>query len=201
MSDAATMRIPGRRFPQPVSFAEAPPLRPPFDPSLPAFEGRPAPKPSWLGRIVFLVVLGIAGASAGIHYFVLPLPVLAVWSKPAEVTVSTDPPGAQIVLDGQVLPEPTPSKLELGRDRDPHEIELVLPGYLPTRRLFRLDRSTRIELTAALVPEPPTTARPMPPPSLTVPAFWQRRPGMEAQAEREGKKRIPKRRSRRPRRP
>ena len=45
--------------------------------------------------------------------------------------VSTQPPGAAIILDGQDIGARTPVKsMEVSADR-PHEIELRLDGYVP----------------------------------------------------------------------
>ncbi|MHB8105821.1 MAG: PEGA domain-containing protein [Candidatus Cryosericum sp.] len=47
-----------------------------------------------------------------------------------ELSISTDPPGASVTIDGQATGQITPftfSKLKDGS----HEVELVLPGYLP----------------------------------------------------------------------
>jgi hypothetical protein len=45
------------------------------------------------------------------------------------VGVESDPPGAQIYLDGK-LAEQTPAKLEIGRDKD-HTVYLKRQGYKP----------------------------------------------------------------------
>ncbi len=48
-------------------------------------------------------------------------------------SVTSDPPGAEIRLDGEPLGRRTPSRIETWEPLVPHEISLVLPGHVPWR--------------------------------------------------------------------
>ena len=107
--------------------------------------------------VVLLFVL--AAAAALVHLVVVPLPVAAVWLRPATLLIDSQPPGAEIVLDGKKLPAPTPMHAQVRRDLAVHLIELRKDGFLPVSRPMRYDRAIDLGLTVALEPAPrPATA-------------------------------------------
>ncbi len=85
------------------------------------------------------------------HFFVVPLPVLLRWSQPAKLVVQSVPEGAQVWLDGELLPEVTPTFLNVARDRKPHVLQLQKEGFQPVVRAVRFDRSVRLTVNAHLI--------------------------------------------------
>jgi len=57
-----------------------------------------------------------------------------------EVSISTTPPGASVVIDGQNTP-PTPVIVKKVRTDQPHTIEVKLKGYKTWKRTFDMDSS------------------------------------------------------------
>jgi hypothetical protein len=49
------------------------------------------------------------------------------------VNVTSEPPGAQVSLDGRKLGRTTPAHLETGEAISAHELQIELPGYVPFR--------------------------------------------------------------------
>ncbi len=105
-----------------------------------------------------LVVLAcvLAAAAVLVHLVVVPLPVAAVWLRPATLLIDSQPPGADIVLDGRKLPAPTPMRAQVRRDLAVHVVELRRDGFLPASRPVRYDRTIDLALTVRL---DPATAR------------------------------------------
>lgn len=104
-------------------------------------------------------------AAAGLHFFVMPLDVLLVWQKPAWLWIESEPAGARAVYDGRALLEPTPTRVQVRRDRSEHVIELSAAGHGPVRQVVRLDRSyflgasVQLPALASETEEPPTPSR------------------------------------------
>ena len=98
----------------------------------------------------------IAGAllvgTLGFHVLVMPLPVAAVWLRPARVDVDSRPPGAELFLDGQSLGVSTPARITLRRDRRPHVIEVRKAGFQPAQVPLHLDRTVELKSTLSLAP-------------------------------------------------
>jgi hypothetical protein len=96
----------------------------------------------------------LAAAAVVVHLVVVPLPVAAVWLQPATLLIDSQPPGAEIVLDGKKLDSPTPTRLPVKRDLSAHAVGLRKEGFLPVSRPIRYDRAVELALTIALEPEP-----------------------------------------------
>jgi hypothetical protein len=106
---------------------------------------------------VLFVVL--AAAAVLVHLVVVPLPVAAVWLRPAMLLVDSQPQGADIVLDGRKLPAPTPMRVQVRRDLAVHVVELRRDDFLTVSRPIRYDKEIDLALTVALEPAPrPATA-------------------------------------------
>jgi hypothetical protein len=103
---------------------------------------------------VLLVLLG--GGAAAVHFYVVPLEVLAAWRQPARVSISTDPSGASLRLDGAPVDGTSPTAISVPRDRRDHTIEATKPGYRPARSTVRYDRSVGIAVRVRLEPDPST---------------------------------------------
>jgi eukaryotic-like serine/threonine-protein kinase len=149
----------------PASFSYAPPPPPGRRP------GR-ASGSSVVGAIFIILVLGSALVGAGLHFLFAPLPVLQVWFRPARLHIASDPPGAEVFVDGQRLPSLTPAQIEVRRDRRTHSVELRRRGFEPQQRQIRYDRQVPLAVTANLIatapPPPPAPSRP--PPARGAPA-------------------------------
>ena len=112
--------------------------------------------------LVFLVIL--AGAGAVVHFKVMPLEILAVWVRPAKLSIVSEPGGATVTLDGRAVSGLTPIQLEVKRDRQDHVVEFTRAGFLPDRAQVRFDRTIPLDVSVALKAEPP----PPPPPAEPV---------------------------------
>jgi eukaryotic-like serine/threonine-protein kinase len=108
----------------------------------------------WRSIAVVLVAV-LAGSAAVVHYRVLPLDVAVVWFKPATLSISSDPSGADVTLDGRVLAGRTPTRVDVKRDLQDHVLELARPGSLPVRAVVRFDRTVALSQTISLPPAPP----------------------------------------------
>jgi hypothetical protein len=81
---------------------------------------------------------------------VIPLPVLAVWLQPAELSITSQPAGAEVLLDGQKLNTHTPTRAQVQRDLQTHKIELRKDGFLSTARALRYDRDVDLAIAVTL---------------------------------------------------
>ncbi|HVU50596.1 MAG TPA: PEGA domain-containing protein, partial [Polyangia bacterium] len=106
-----------------------------------------------LALALLAVLLLVAG---GVHLFVVPLEVLAVWRKPATLAIATEPAGATAKLDGAALAAPTPTEVTVRRDRYDHLLEVAAPGYRPARRTIRYDGAVALATTVRLEKEAPS---------------------------------------------
>ena len=147
-------------------------------------------------RVLLVLILMAGGAAAFVHLQVMPLPVLLVWNKPASVQVSSDPAGADVKLDGKPIGGPTPTKIQVKRDRNSHTLEVSKTGFAPAERTLRFDKnpgelSETLTLTA-LPPPPPPPEPPKaeePPPEPPVAAAPEPKPEVAAKpAEEESPK-------------
>ena len=81
--------------------------------------------------------------------------LLKLERKPGALSLSTEPPGALITLDGQALELRTPTVLgDLAADR-PHKIELSFDGYEPTALTIEVVAGQRGTKHVMLVPVAP----------------------------------------------
>ena len=71
----------------------------------------------------------------------MTLALLAGCRAPRGVHFYSDPPGAQVVLDGRDTGFVTPCILDL-KNKPEREVSFVLPGYAPARRSLKLDTRT-----------------------------------------------------------
>jgi eukaryotic-like serine/threonine-protein kinase len=124
---------------------------------------RDTPARAGIGRRASWVVLALALVAAGgavIHFKVVPLEVLAVWMRPAQLSLDSEPPGASVSLDGRELSGVTPFTVEVHRDRTPHLLEFKRAGSMPGQTAVRFDRTVPLEASVTLEAEPP-----LPPPA------------------------------------
>ena len=133
-------------------------------------------------RILLVLVVLIGGAAAFVHLQVMPLQVLIVWNKPASVQVSSDPSGADVKLDGKPVGGPTPTKIQVKRDRTSHVLEVSKTGFVAAERTVRFDKnpgemSETLTLTALPPPPPP----PEPPKAEEPPAPEPAKPEPKAE--------------------
>jgi eukaryotic-like serine/threonine-protein kinase len=109
-------------------------------------------KPKRWGRNLLWLVLLMGGVTALVHLTVIPLPVLAVWLQPADLSITSDPAGAEVAIDGQKLTVHTPARTQVQRDLQVHKIELRKDGFAPTSRTLRYDREVDLAITVTLEP-------------------------------------------------
>jgi serine/threonine protein kinase len=113
----------------------------------------------WRPIVVGILAVLIVAAYA-VHVAVIPLEVLASWTRPATLYVASEPDGAVVKVDGVALPDPAPTKTAIKRDRFDHVIEVSAPGYRPVREIVRYDREVVLSFvlrmqkqeTAAILP-------------------------------------------------
>lgn len=93
--------------------------------------------------------------------------VAALKAKPAKVKITSDPPGAMIIVDGKALPEKTPADVELPPGK--HKIALSADKKKPFEREVEVAPFKGGELVATLeaVPEKPVEPVAPPPPVAT----------------------------------
>jgi hypothetical protein len=114
---------------------------------------------------VLVVLLCVFAASAVlVHLVVVPLPVAAVWFRPATLLIQSQPAGAEVVLDGTRLPTPTPARVQVKRDLAVHSLDLRKDGFLPVSHAIRYDRAVDLTFTVRLDPGPQPAAIPAPNP-------------------------------------
>jgi eukaryotic-like serine/threonine-protein kinase len=109
----------------------------------------------------------IAGA---VHVVIVPLDVLAVWREPATLTITSEPPGALVRLDGVALDVATPAQVSVRRDRYDHVLQLSAPGYRAARQGLRYDRATVLAQAVRLEREGGPVFQALPPAVVAVPA-------------------------------
>lgn len=69
-------------------------------------------------------------------------------SRPATVAISSTPPGASIVVDGEDSGQTTPAEVTMSAGE--HTVELRLTGYAPATQTFEAQAATRVRLEMAL---------------------------------------------------
>lgn len=60
-----------------------------------------------------------------------------------EVSITTDPPRAQVTFDGQAIPAPTPVTIRKVRRDKQHTITVTLPGHKPWNKTFSMDNASK----------------------------------------------------------
>ena len=122
----------------------------------------PHPKKSHTGPVVMGLLAVVIVAAALVHVKVMPLNVLVVWTKPAPLSVTSEPSGADVILDGHPVTGQTPTRTPVQRDRADHVIEVSKAGYKNASKTIRYDRTPDLSaaLTLEALPPPP----PPPPP-------------------------------------
>jgi serine/threonine protein kinase len=143
---------------QPVSLATAPSLPPVAEvrtqetatmPNAQLEQPKKKPRSKWRVAAAVVVLLGVAG-----------LVVVRVRAPPLEVR--SEPPGAQVIIDG-VAVGMTPLKLDsLVRDA-PHKVEVNLRGMRTWSHPFE-PKTLQARLDVTLEPVPPLPPPPVPPP-------------------------------------
>jgi serine/threonine protein kinase len=114
------------------------------------------------GSIALFVLALLPGIASLVHYFVIPLPVLATWSAPARLDVVSAPAGAAVLLDGRPLSERTPTYTEVARDHETHVVEVRKDGFQSARRIIRFDRAEILSVTVSLQGDLHPSISPMP---------------------------------------
>lgn len=113
-----------------------------------------------LAPVLVVLLCVFAAAAVLVHLVVVPLPVAAVWFRPATLLIESQPAGAEVVLDGVKLSSPTPARVQVKRDLAVHALDLHKEGFLPVSRPIRYDRAVNLALTVALEPGPRPAATP-----------------------------------------
>jgi hypothetical protein len=107
-----------------------------------------------LGWALLILAALIASMLFSIHVYVMPLPVAVVYFRPAFVDVITDPPGADVFVDGKQVLGTTPAVVEVKRDHQQHKIEVHKAGYAPAVSELRYDRRVHMQVIIQLAPLP-----------------------------------------------
>lgn len=87
---------------------------------------------------------------------------------PAHVYLTSEPAGADIVVDGQLTGKKTPAELELSPGS--HELQAALPGHESNPTAMTLKPGTRAEQALDLHAPPPPPAAAVPPPAVALEA-------------------------------
>jgi len=140
----------------------------------------PQPKKSRAMPAVLIVLALLIVGAALVHVKVMPLNVLVLWTKPAPLSVTSDPAGAEVTLDGRPVIGETPTRTSVKRDRADHVIQVSKTGYKSASKTVRFDRTPELSasLTLEALPPPPP---PPPPKEEQEPAKTE--PKAEAKAE------------------
>ena len=119
-------------------------------------------------RVWRAIVVAVAAAlllvAGGVHFAVVPLDVLVVWRRPATFTITSEPAGAVVKLDGAMVGL-TPTQASVQRDRSDHVLQLGAPGYRDARQTVRYDASVLLSARVRLDKESTPTFEQMPSPA------------------------------------
>ena len=66
------------------------------------------PQRQW-GGVFTVIVLLLVAAGVGVHLWVIPLDVLIAWRQPTGLSITTEPPGAKLRVDGVPLASSAPT--------------------------------------------------------------------------------------------
>jgi eukaryotic-like serine/threonine-protein kinase len=99
-------------------------------------------------------ILGALVASVlfSVHVYVMPLPVAAVYFRPAFIDVTSEPTGADVYVDGKKVLGTTPAVVEVQRDHLDHVIEVHKDGFESVRHPMRYDREVHLSAALHLAP-------------------------------------------------
>ena len=103
---------------------------------------------AWAALILLAL---LASTLFSIHIYVMPLPVAAVYFRPAFIDVTSEPQGADVFVDGKQVLGSTPAVVEIARDHRQHAIEVRKPGYAPVVQALRYDREVRLQVSVKLL--------------------------------------------------
>jgi len=127
----------------------------------------PVRSPTRWPKVLLPLVVLLGVAAAAVHLFVVPLDVLATWRSPARLSITTQPTGATLKLDGVPLAGTAPMTVSVWRDRAPHVVEASIPGFETTRDNVRYDRSVALSVQMYLPKDKAATPPPPPAPAAT----------------------------------
>ncbi len=134
--------------PRPPAF----PTSPRGMPTSPAMRRMPQSRHN-LGWALLILLALVASTLFSIHIYVMPLPVAAVYFRPAFIDVTSEPQGADVFVDGLKLLGVTPAVVEIRRDHRQHTIEVRKQGFAPAALELRYDREVRLRMSFRLRPE------------------------------------------------
>ena len=103
---------------------------------------------AWAALILLAL---LASTLFSIHIYVMPLPVAAVYFRPAFIDVTSEPQGADVFVDGKQVLGSTPAVVEIARDHRQHAIEVRKVGYTPVVQELRYDREVRLQVSVKLL--------------------------------------------------
>ena len=105
------------------------------------------------GAWAFLILAALLASTLfSIHIYVMPLPVAAAYFRPAFIDVTSEPPGADVYVDGKKVLGITPALVEVRRDHQEHVVEIHKEGFAPIRQNLRYDRDVRLQVAVRLMP-------------------------------------------------
>jgi serine/threonine protein kinase len=104
---------------------------------------------AWAGLIVVALLVS---ALTSIHFYVMPLPVAAVYFRPAFVIVTSEPRNADVYLDGKKALGVTPAVVEVRRDHEEHVVEVRKDGFGSASQRLRYDRQVDLKVSIPLAP-------------------------------------------------
>ncbi len=123
--------------------------RPLLPREIPGAPSAPRTPPRWL--FVALPVLAMLVAT---------LAVLALGSRSASIQLTSEPPGAVVLVDGTPAPTRTPLLLSELDPTVPHLLEIQSPGMQPWQQRLTLRKGQLTEVHARLIPSPPPVSPP-----------------------------------------
>jgi hypothetical protein len=121
-------------------------------------------------QTLLLFLLAVGGGAFAVHRYLVPLDVLVTWRKPARLSITTEPAGAILRLDGVALGAVSPTVVEVRRDLIDHVLEATHVGFRQARTLLRYDKTVTLSARLVLPPEPPPVLPPPPPAPAPAPA-------------------------------
>jgi eukaryotic-like serine/threonine-protein kinase len=121
--------------------------------------------------LVLAVAASMLLVAGAVHFAVMPLDVLVVWRKPATLSITSEPEGAVVKLDGEPLAALTPTEAIVRRDRSDHVLQIATPGYHAARQTVRYDGAVALAAHVRLEKESVPGFEPIPPsrPAPTAP--------------------------------
>jgi hypothetical protein len=115
------------------------------------------PRGRWRGAMLFLIVV-LGGGAAAVNRWVVPLDVLLVWRNPAGLSITSDPDGASLRLDGTPMAGTSPTTVMVRRDLSDHVVEATHPGYRSARMVIRYDKTLPLSVFVPLEKDPAAPA-------------------------------------------